>query len=623
MKRRTLASIVVLLALALATAWFLSRGERAPVPEGVSGARPVARDLAAPVVDLARTPAPEVTEVAHTPARTSLVPAAHLPREELGADEPVLPGAASIAGSVRDVDGAPIEWAEAVVLCGDEQYVSEDHSVLCADDGSFLLENLPPGRVSVSAVHPERARAAPIELDLAPGQRANGVSLVLRVGGTIEGRVLDGRDRPVASALVEIWPEAPPRKTSQVSTETDGSFRFEHVDPGAVHVRVGLEARANRDSRQRDVEVVDGAVVRVELGGRPRGRILVSGVVRAAGPVSGADVSFSCYDVEPEDEPVTCGAQADADGHYELALPRAGRYSVVIEGYGLATLYATARITDAPATTLDFEFGSGCIAGRVVGPDGEPRIGASVRLRCVTRAEGAKVGSAVPIEDVDRDGRFRFDGNVPGTYEVRADPPSLQETKGLRFAPAHIEGIEITAGTRREDLELRLEAGADLRVRVVRADGSPAAGATVGWIGARRSDSTEADADGVAWIQGMSADALTVFAYTSDEREREPVRLTLAAGERHELEMSLAPAGRIVVRIVRADGAVLADEARVVDAKGRASLGWPDWDEDGRAVHVVLPGRHSVRAKFAEREVAVDVQVEAGGEREVVLREPD
>src|SRR5262249_26344141 len=70
-----------------------------------------------------------------------------------------------------------------------------------AKDGRFRVTGLRPGRVVVSAWHPDfmRGSAAPVELP--PGGSAT-VELRLEPGQLVRGRVLDERGDPIAGAEV-------------------------------------------------------------------------------------------------------------------------------------------------------------------------------------------------------------------------------------------------------------------------------------------------------------------------------------------------------------------------------------------------------------------------------------
>lgn len=70
--------------------------------------------------------------------------------------------------------------------------------------GDFSLDLLMPGRYRLRAVHGEHAGSATAIVDLAPGEREDGVVLTLGHGVPLGGRVLDGNRQPIAGARIEL-----------------------------------------------------------------------------------------------------------------------------------------------------------------------------------------------------------------------------------------------------------------------------------------------------------------------------------------------------------------------------------------------------------------------------------
>ncbi len=99
-------------------------------------------------------------------------------------------------------------------------------------DGSFVLAPVTPGRVRVLVRHPEYVEAFSATVTLAPGGDAE-VNVVLRGGGTLEGRVVDASGRPAAGARVEMASRRGIQERS-AKTASDGTFAFAAVPDSVV-----------------------------------------------------------------------------------------------------------------------------------------------------------------------------------------------------------------------------------------------------------------------------------------------------------------------------------------------------------------------------------------------------
>ncbi|HEU4404809.1 MAG TPA: carboxypeptidase regulatory-like domain-containing protein [Polyangiaceae bacterium] len=99
------------------------------------------------------------------------------------------------------------------------------------DDGRFKAAPVPPGRLRALVRHPLYVEALSDAVDVGPGGEAT-VKVVLRGGGSIEGRVVDSSRRPVGGARVEMASTYGSLVRSVTSAD-DGTFAFAAV-PGDV-----------------------------------------------------------------------------------------------------------------------------------------------------------------------------------------------------------------------------------------------------------------------------------------------------------------------------------------------------------------------------------------------------
>lgn len=193
-----------------------------------------------------------------------------------------------------------------------------------------------------------------------------------------------------------------------------------------------------------------------------------------------------------------------------------------------------------------------------------------------------------------------------------------------------MSGVVLDAGGSRTDLEIRLERGARLTVRVTGSNGRPASGASVRWHRpGGYGDTVKADAAGVAQLIGVPVGEVSVHAWTELEIQREPDRATATREVVSDVAAQLVSGGQILLRFVRKDGTPVIEpwavQHGVNDSHGQnvhCEWGAP---RDGGALPKgpFLPGWYEVWARIGTSDVKGLAQVTAGIELEVVLREPD
>ena len=327
-------------------------------------------------------------------------------------------------------------------------------------EGHFELRGLEVGR---STLRIEAAGFAPAEFEV----EAEGLEWI--DAGVIE--LSRGRRVVVRSdaerGLVVLDPGARGRlRDEKRAPLRDGEAVFEHVPAGRLAVRV-LESGLL--VCQREVEGSDGQqavrcnrnVVRVSgrvtIGGRVGDGALLwrqaveqedTGVIRTLGGALPRSQIF----MNPADEQQ---ATIDTAGRYRIAAVLPGRWEVIWAPLaGGAQEVREVRVPAAPGreVVIDFDYAGVSLEGQVTHEDGLPAFPASVEI--------------FPLRTsvmTDRDGRFRFLGLAPGTYQVQAR---------LRSRRSRLSSVDLARMGDRQTLHLVLEVDAASEELVIETSGA-------------------------------------------------------------------------------------------------------------------------------------------------------
>lgn len=412
------------------------------------------------------------------------------------------------------------------------------------------------------------------------------------------------------------------------------------------------------------------AAPRVVVLDHPHGRVVLH--LRDAGGAPVADGMVEVVGFRAEtDHPLVRAAAEDrfaalpavgADGTWRTMLP-AGSYRLRAEDGAGRLALMDLRVAEGEEVERSLVLGATAeLVGRVVGADGRPAAGAEVIAYptnglTTPRTDPTLVwfqaygsfpdGPGAPFEDglvsaADRDGRFRL--LVPAGW--KAYP--LLRAEGLRswVGPA----VELEEGARHDLGTVRLDAGGELRVRVL-ADGAPAAGAAVGWeppdsLLLREPPARSTDAEGWADFHAVAPGRVRVRAVLPGRAPTES-EARVVDGETTEVVLELEPGGRVVGRVTRAGAPVGGARVRLLPHDPDSSLQWllgdssrglrTETGDDGAFVLADVPaGRWDLIAGADEAEkrvtglqvtagadTAVDVDLAGGAELTVTVLDQD
>jgi hypothetical protein len=361
------------------------------------------------------------------------------------------------------------------------------------DRGAFEVTGLSSGRVAIEAGAPGYRSSAPVTLELAPGERREGVEIVLAAGVAVTGRVLGPDGLPVAGARVGARAEESFGASwgrSSVETGAEGRFTLDTLAPGRVVLEATKEGFAEATQ---ELEVgPGGASVELHLG---RGVEVSGWVFEADGaPAAGRQLQLSpgvmTFDFRSQQTTATDGSFAFrgvADGEYRLK---------VLEDYSV--LWSSPdpiRVEGgAPVSGLEVRLpGTATLTGRLVGLDPDELQGTSVHAMLAEMGLHAEtLGEVLP------DGSYRVTGLTPGRWQVTAAAArSGRQAEGR---------IDIEEGRATASLDLEFRAGHTLTGTVLSA-GEPLAGAQVSVQSGSYSGAGDATTglDGRFRIEGVSA----------------------------------------------------------------------------------------------------------------------
>ncbi|HVS17286.1 MAG TPA: carboxypeptidase-like regulatory domain-containing protein, partial [Planctomycetota bacterium] len=266
----------------------------------------------------------------------------------------------------------------------------------------------------------------------------------------------------------------------------DGSFEFEGLTAGEYRFQIGegrLRGERLDGEVRMSVEVPDQPEVVLDLE-LPSGRVGGAVVDDVTGePIQSAYVSLRALDA-PQPTGFLGGmmrGQANTerewtgeDGKFVFERLEAGRYRLESG----PPRWGGNRDAWAPIEPLEIALREGermdrltlrlepalGLEGSVVGPDGQPVSGARLFAR-----RGEQDSFMTANARSDEAGAFKLRGLSPGAWTVSAQADG--------FSPAEVRDVEVGKGPG-EPLEIRLERGVAVRVRVTEADGRPAIGVT-------------------------------------------------------------------------------------------------------------------------------------------------
>jgi hypothetical protein len=408
-------------------------------------------------------------------------PAQLVPAGELGV----------VPGPVPPIPRGPVSFGSQLTPAGQRR----NEPWVTSGDGTFRASPATPGRVRALVRHPEYVEAWSDLVTIPPGGEAH-VEIVLRAGGSLEGRVVDVQGRPAAGVRVEL---AATHGTLERSTRTasDGTFAF-----AAVPREISLDVFDSEDAASpalRTTAVVETGERKEITLTLPAARDPMAVRVRddRGYPVASAQVSIASLEASA---PLRETGFTDARGDTQLAGARGLALRVEVTAPGHAPKVQT---LDAAPETLDVALDLGAaFAATIRGARGTSIEGADVVLYTSSIVRHLRSDARGGVDAADL---------APGAARIVVRAPGFATTEKSFTLPASLGNVD-----------LETESVVEGEVRDGRAD--PVAGARVAKDrvpvflaqGSTPPDVATTDARGRFRLGGLAGGAITLEAYAPE-----------------------------------------------------------------------------------------------------------
>ena len=361
---------------------------------------------------------------------------------------------------------------------------------------------------------------------------------------------------------------------------------------------------------------------RTEPGGSIAGQITLHGR-----PVPGALVSV--LSAPPIGRDTVATAKTDANGHYQVANLRAGRYAVVASAPPLVSQEEARgerrEISLEPGEGrdhVDFTMiGGGAITGRVADAEGRPVVGEEIAIFALSTTIWRPYYGNHQLTSTDDRGIYRAYGLPPGRYKVSVGKGGGSPYRRLNYEQSYYPQtyypgvseepkagiIELTEGGEVSNVDITV--GKRLRTyeasgRIVEAEtGHPQPGINWGYGGnAMSSFGMKSDEGGGFRITGLMPGRYSVFAGCEGDYYSDPVEFEVTDRDLTGLEVrrkrGASISGRVIVDGV-SDQAVLSKLSQVsLSARGNTGQVGSSIDKTGAFYFCGLrPGRVRITAE--------------------------
>ena len=488
-------------------------------------------------------------------------------------------------------------------------------------DGGFRLSGLRPGTVYQLIATREGFSRTALAAPTAPAGRSSAlVRIVMREGKTVFGRVTNETGQPIVGAEVRLTNAGIGRSLTAVSGE-EGRFEFRHLDAGTCHVLARAKgysyASLSRIEIPAEATAFDLGTLTLLVGAAIEGQVTDA---RGA-TIVGAEVNILPAQSEFGIEEFLTGdllgdVNTGPDGGFRFdGLRRGERYNLSIQRAGYVAASAPGVQAPTPEPVRIEMKAARSIAGRVVGPSGEPIAGATLTLMEELRFGDMMTNSESSLGSTDPEGRFRVTGLPAGSVGIAVSAEGYETRQ--------VEGLQIPEEKDLEGLEITLRQGAMLEVQVLDAQGEPVPDVSVNAEPEKPLDLSNfrtwrpgfdhTDYRGRCRLDVTEAGAYRV---TAMKPPREVSAKVLAGRGRTAVELRLPASVELSGRVLESDGQP-AQEAWVNLGRTGGGGGGPSVPvaTDGTFVFPDIPdGEYRLKAESHRGKVSAPLEVRIAGQ---------
>lgn len=319
-----------------------------------------------------------------------------------------VPGVKIYSGPHFDLDSLTMGWSQFFAIT--------------TEDGAFLIEKSPTGRVNVGAKHPDYCPALVENVSVAKDLTTEGVEILLRKGGAVQGMVFVEGEGKNGIRIYAVHEEGGDH--SAVSGR-GGEYRIKHLFPGTYTVRASFsgEKDGSTSLKIEHVTVAEGAASRCDI--EFLQGVSIQGTVYVAGePREGVYVYAKQAKGTADSVSASSRSRSMENGFYQLKGLYPGRYEIVASFGDDESNRRLEREVDLGegVLTLDLRLGEG--------DDNE--ISGTVYLNDLPMPEvrvWAERNHFTKRTDSDVDGTFRIAGLPSGEIILNASlkPDGMKE----------------------------------------------------------------------------------------------------------------------------------------------------------------------------------------------------
>lgn len=418
-------------------------------------------------------------------------------------------------------------------------------------DGRYEIEDMVAGKATVTVRLPEDSAYAAVrsvEIELAAGERREGIDFVLEEGDIIEGVVTDLDGKPVEGADIKAEMSGGNRRTT---TDAAGYYRLEGVHPAAGAESLMAQHRDYVAQSRRNVSPLDG----------PQNFKLAAmgtATIVAVDAVTGEPVPVYEYVLgTPGSRDGLSRRVDDPRGRETVSHPRGRSTTVHVAEIGedgkptgrrgSAELAFGDRANPPEVIVGVAGEGGGTVAGTVVTHETEEPV-ADALVAIFADSMGMRPGrtDAFAVEPVrtDAQGRFALQGVVDGNYELSATKEGMAPTQRTLAMVRGGKQVE-------EAAVIRMSASASVFGRVTDHDGKPAKGWEVQWVLQEpfKQNKVVTDGNGHYRIDGLGSGGIVLMCRDKHSGLNDRRDMKLAAGESREVDFDFGG-------LVRLSGAI-------------------------------------------------------------------